>query len=33
MKKKQQILIPKTYQFITDVNGVSRLHKTAKIFF
>jgi len=31
--KKQQILIKKTYQFINVVNGVSRSHKTANIFF
>jgi len=27
------LLIEKTYQFINDVNGVSRSHKTANIFF
>jgi len=32
-KKKQQIFIQKTYQFINVVNGVSRSHKTANIFF
>jgi len=32
-QKKQQILIQKTYQFIKVVNGVSRSHKTANIFF
>jgi len=31
--KKQQILILKTYQFINVVNGGSRSHKTANIFF
>jgi len=31
--KKQQILIQKAYQFINVVNGVSRSHKTANIFF
>jgi len=33
IKKKQQILIQKTYQFINVVHGVSRSHKTANIFF
>jgi len=32
-KKKQQILIKKTSQFIHIVNGVSHLHKTANTFF
>jgi len=32
-KKKQQIKIQKSYQFINVVNGVSRSHKTANIFF
>jgi len=33
MRKKQQILIQNTYQFINDVNGVSHSHKTANNFF
>jgi len=32
-KKKQQILIQQTYQFLNVANGVSRSHKTANIFF
>jgi len=32
-KKKQQILVQKTYQFINGVDGVSRSHKTANTFF
>jgi len=33
IKKKQQTIIQKTYQFIKVVNGVSRWHKTGNLFF